>query len=541
MDSSLGNNQTTQGIWLSVNKSLRTIIFDCEGTDSKERGEDRGRFENSSSLFCLAMSDVLFINMWTQDVGRYTASNYHVLKIVFEMNLKLFTQKCEKKIVIILRDFHPKQYNKEKLREQILKDIENIWKDIKTPYDNCLISNYFKFDFITLSHKIYNPDEFEKDVDELRNKLIIGKGNSNFLFEHSTSFEGVPTSGLVEYCSSIWSTIVLEKDLNIPNQKYMLAVLRCNEIKNEIFGLNTNSINTLNTDSLNRLVDNYKERVLKIYDLSIETYHKNAKDYQKEVYEEVYHELDSSLKRIFYQSFTNQINRILPTSLKFFIKDLERENEKKYEQFHNIAISIKKEHLERLKIRILDIRVWEEWEVEISEFDEQFDNLIENEKNRYLKKIVEDNTKSIEIQVQERFIDLINNPNSNSNNIWIEFNGIYSEILYSKLKPLYNIISEFKVDSSNLKELLFNVETTVYNGTFSFINKKCGDLSNIAVEYFKKKFMYDDFGHPRVWKNLQEIQIEDIFKEHRKEGENLIKNLSCIRLINCPIKECKHF
>ena len=97
------------------------------------------------------------------------------------------------------------------------------------------------------------------------------------------------------------------------------------------------------------------------------------------------------------------------------------------------------------------------------------------------------------------------------------------------------------MDSNNLKELIFNVETNVYNGTFSFINKKCGDLSNIAVEYFKKKFMYDDFGHPRVWKNLQEVQIEDIFKENRKNGENLIKNLSCIRLISCPIKECKIF
>ena len=41
------------------------MILDCEGTDSKERGEDRFRFEHCSSLFALAMADVLIINMWT--------------------------------------------------------------------------------------------------------------------------------------------------------------------------------------------------------------------------------------------------------------------------------------------------------------------------------------------------------------------------------------------------------------------------------------------------------------------------------------------
>ena len=79
-------------------KNQKVLIIDCEGTDSKSRSDDdRGKFEHSSSLFALAMSDVLIVNMWTSDVGRYTASNYGVLKIVFEMNLKLFQQECAKK------------------------------------------------------------------------------------------------------------------------------------------------------------------------------------------------------------------------------------------------------------------------------------------------------------------------------------------------------------------------------------------------------------------------------------------------------------
>lgn len=67
-----------------------TLIFDIEGTDSKERGEQRMTFEQTTSLFALAISDVLLINMWTTDIGRYGASNYGLLKVIFEVNLKLF-------------------------------------------------------------------------------------------------------------------------------------------------------------------------------------------------------------------------------------------------------------------------------------------------------------------------------------------------------------------------------------------------------------------------------------------------------------------
>jgi hypothetical protein len=39
MDQSLGRNQTTKGVWMSKNPEGSILIFDIEGTDSKERGE----------------------------------------------------------------------------------------------------------------------------------------------------------------------------------------------------------------------------------------------------------------------------------------------------------------------------------------------------------------------------------------------------------------------------------------------------------------------------------------------------------------------
>ncbi len=64
MDKIKGRGQTTKGIWVALHPS-KFLILDCEGTDSKERGEDRHKFEHCSSLFSLALADILIINMWS--------------------------------------------------------------------------------------------------------------------------------------------------------------------------------------------------------------------------------------------------------------------------------------------------------------------------------------------------------------------------------------------------------------------------------------------------------------------------------------------
>ena len=97
----VGRGQTTKGVWMAPNDAGNILVFDIEGTDSKERGEQRlvsqitlcdllKMCERMISLFALAIADVLIINMWTHDVGRYDASNYGMLKDIFEVNLRLF-------------------------------------------------------------------------------------------------------------------------------------------------------------------------------------------------------------------------------------------------------------------------------------------------------------------------------------------------------------------------------------------------------------------------------------------------------------------
>ena len=325
MNEDLGNNQTTQGIWVSYSNKFKTIILDCEGTDSKERGEDRLQFENCSSLFSLALSDVLLMNMWTQDVGRYTASNYSVLKMVFEMNLRLFEQHCAKKIIVVLRDFNEKKFKKDLFEKQIMKDITNLWNEISKPekYANSTPLDFFQFEFITLSHKLYEEEKFNAEIALFRERLR--PENDKFLFGHSQGGKDVPIDGYISFCSNVWNTIINEKDLNIPSQKEMLAIYRCNEIKDEAYNMVKNDINELNMRSKNTKIQKFKETVLRIYENSVNKYNKVACNYLERVFLDVQNALKQQLIHELYVSFTNQINRILPISLKFFGRELEKE------------------------------------------------------------------------------------------------------------------------------------------------------------------------------------------------------------------------
>ena len=71
--------------------------------------------------------------MWTTDIGRYGASNYGLLKVIFEVNLKLFDQKSSNKLLFVLRDFDDRGNNFERIKGILEGDLKKIWAEIYKP------------------------------------------------------------------------------------------------------------------------------------------------------------------------------------------------------------------------------------------------------------------------------------------------------------------------------------------------------------------------------------------------------------------------
>lgn len=60
-------------------------------------------FEKRVALFCLALADVVLINLWMNEVGRYEASHSHILKAIVRASQKLIASQ-QRKIVFVVRD-----------------------------------------------------------------------------------------------------------------------------------------------------------------------------------------------------------------------------------------------------------------------------------------------------------------------------------------------------------------------------------------------------------------------------------------------------
>lgn len=172
MQENIQRKQTTKGIWMQASTEYKTLIFDIEGADSRERWEQKSKYEKSTALFGLVVSNVLLVNIWLQEIGRFSACNYETLKLIFELNLRFFKAEQPKKIMFVIRDFRDDE-NLVGITQVLNDDVKKMWLEIKKPeeHKDLAFTDVFKIEVFTMSHFIFKHDNFLSDVKSLRRKL----------------------------------------------------------------------------------------------------------------------------------------------------------------------------------------------------------------------------------------------------------------------------------------------------------------------------------------------------------------------------------
>lgn len=59
--------------------------------------------EKQIALFCLAMADVVVINMWMNEIGRYEGSHTHILKSIIKVSERLISAQS-KTVIFVVKD-----------------------------------------------------------------------------------------------------------------------------------------------------------------------------------------------------------------------------------------------------------------------------------------------------------------------------------------------------------------------------------------------------------------------------------------------------
>ncbi|PFH31042.1 root hair defective 3 gtp-binding protein (rhd3) protein [Besnoitia besnoiti] len=307
MDHIHGHSQTTKGIWLgrdglsaaADSRARPCLVVDVEGIDSRERGEDRQTFEHRSALFALALADCLVINVWYHSLGNFTASGYGLLKTVMEVNLELFAQERNTPRTILLfavRDWAEVMTPLETVKQKIAREyVERIWNEIQKPpaFEHSMPYDLFDFQVFGLAHKFMNPQQFDKDVEVLRQTWMTSLRPARYSRQ-------VPADGFAHYATSIWEVIKQQEHLNIPNQKEMLAIYRCQEIKAQALAGLTAEVAAMNAKIQKKEVDapQFSQWLSVLAASAVAEYLEHASRYQADVCRRVKAELLEGLTAV---------------------------------------------------------------------------------------------------------------------------------------------------------------------------------------------------------------------------------------------------
>ncbi len=293
-----GRYQCTKGIWLGKSARSPTLVMDVEGTDGRERGEAEVAFEKKTSLFSLALAEVLIVNMWMQDIGRNNAANLPLLKTVLEINLQLFQHEKRSKtlLLFVVRDHVRQATPLEKLSSIIEKDLRDIWAGINKPekFKSSLATDFFEFQFESLPHKVLEGEKFAQELAVLGQRFNDSKSH-NYIWSKSVK-SSIPADGFAMFAQKIWETILENKDLDLPTQREILATFRCDEISAQAFAAFNDVAKSLKQSvAEKKIVSDFGAQCDQLMSSAMATYNEMATHYLPEIVEKKRDALTTSM------------------------------------------------------------------------------------------------------------------------------------------------------------------------------------------------------------------------------------------------------
>ncbi len=183
--------------------------------------------------------------------------------MIFEVNLKLFNQSSAKRLLFVLRDFDDRGNNFEMIKKMLDNDVNNIWSQIYKPeqFAESKPTDFFQFEYCMLPHKQFCEEKFVENCKLLRNRFSVQATDTLF---PSTLDKNIPMDGLSCFIDKTWEKIKTQKELNLPDQRSMVANFRCNELKGEALEKIQEPLMELKADSERGLVHDFDKKCTNI-------------------------------------------------------------------------------------------------------------------------------------------------------------------------------------------------------------------------------------------------------------------------------------
>jgi hypothetical protein len=98
----------------------------------------------------------------------------------------------------------------------------------------------------------------------LKSRFLDQESNESLFKGRDDPRYRIPMDGLALFIDKTWETIRMQKELNLPDQKIMVASLRCNELKEEALLRVEGMVSRLRERCENERVENFGDECRRI-------------------------------------------------------------------------------------------------------------------------------------------------------------------------------------------------------------------------------------------------------------------------------------
>ena len=548
-----GFRRTTRGLHLAPIKrgsfSYPLLVLDAEGTDSSDRREEN-YFDSQLALFSLSVSHVFLCNLWFHDVGRHSASGAFLFERIIQVSVQAFEPMKKVWLVFLVRDHEKDLVSAEKLKTLLLGGLKFAWKkasENNETWQNKELEDVFDCEifclpkFFVVGNDQKNCDFFaavgdfrealkQRILDASLTESITGlKSEFDTLQQTSTEIAlenkpelkrmdfvtNVPLADLHSYWKSLWEKIKTHKDLNLPNERKLLAIARCKDILDEVLMGLKNATKYPELLELNQL----KDIIADVF----RAWEKETKFYDRDVVQEFHQKMDAEVERlvsvVFDHNFEQLKNRVTK-EIKTIFAGKERISEfEVFVQTAYEAIEEKKvEFINRNSIELENGRVFKIDRKKVEDFIlEMFIFHFENFRSVQQKLIVA----KISEQMTTEFVEtaLTKLVCSIDANFWFSVSALENKAkeeighcLERELLPLFSLPQSLSfLRTTRLLDVVFEEEISVFNklqkelqhSIFVFAENS---LRTQLIRVFEQAFLFDEESLPRRFSSIKEAR-----------------------------------
>lgn len=455
------------------------------------------------------------------------------------------------------------------LRNTLIQDLIKLWTGLNKPagLEKSKLEDYFDLAFVTLPHKILQPEKFVSEVSQLRTRFREGQRDSRrealqgaeelergvFLPEYHRR---IPADGFSIYAEGVWDQIVNNKDLDLPTQQELMAQFRCDEISREVLVAFDEAIvpfenkqaegtrlgNPQVLGGLGAVMRSARMKTVKNFETEASRYHKGVYGRKRA---ELESKIDGRLKILFqgqlsaaHKSGVNEFSEAVSSAVKAgqkkgasydFAEIVDREKKTALSKYDKEARGV-----------LVEGAPWSNYKQEMSLYQKDLNEVsgrLRREEMRRLATRVERWVRSrlgesigIEFNALGSGRGGSGAPESGDRQpekeIWDRIWAVFTKTVQEAERRFTDRAKSFDASSAEVDVGLWRLRRKAWGVLRAKIDEEMmeGNLLLKLRENFEDKFRYDEAGVPRIWRPTDDI--EGIYSKARESTLTLIPLLS---------------